>query len=337
MGKLDTMDADTLMSTPLPKTLFVVDRLIPQGVNLIGGASKIGKSWLMLWLCLQVSQGLPVWDCPTRRCDVLYLCLEDTFTRIQSRLFELTDAAPENLRFAVMCSLLGNGLEEQITEFLDRYQETRLIVIDTLQKVRDSGSAARAGMYASDYDDISAIKRIADDYGIAIVLVHHLRKLKDGEDPFNQLSGSTGITGAVDSSYVLRKDSRSSDTATLLATGRDIEYQELTLCFEDKRWTLLERKDAEEIRKSEIPPFLFQLVAFVRKRGSFKGTVTQLLAEMGYTDIAPNAVTKFIARYYDEVLTPAGILYSSKRTATERLLSLYAYDGCDDHDGNLPV
>ena len=88
--KLITVDAETLLSTPMNKTMFIVDELIPQGVNVLSGASKIGKSWLMLWLGLQVSQGLPVWKFPTKQCDVLYLCLEDTqFAVLMSHLQRL--------------------------------------------------------------------------------------------------------------------------------------------------------------------------------------------------------------------------------------------------------
>lgn len=224
--KLKIVDADTLLSTPMEKTLFIIDRLLPQGMHILCGASKIGKSWMMLWLCLQVAQGNPVWDLQTTPCDVLYLCLEDTFSRIQSRLYELTDDAPVHLRFAVMCGQIGNGLEEQIETYLLEFPKTKLIVIDTLQKVRDAKSGnGKNGMYSSDYDDIAVLKCIADKHKIGIVAVHHLRKLADSGDPFNQISGTTGITGAVDSSYILKKDTRSADTAVLLATGRDIEYQ----------------------------------------------------------------------------------------------------------------
>lgn len=159
-NKLKIIDAETLLATPMAKTLYVVDGLVPQGVNIICGDGKIGKSWLMLWLGLQVSQGLPVWGFETLHCDVLYLSLEDTVRRIKDRLYKLTDTAPTNLRFAVACSLLGCGLENQIKEHLAEYPKTKLIIIDTLQKVRDSRSAnGKAGMYSSDYDDISSIKR----------------------------------------------------------------------------------------------------------------------------------------------------------------------------------
>lgn len=111
---------------------------------------------------------------------MLYLSLEDTQRRIKDWLYNLTDSAPDSLYFAVTSGLIGGGLEEQITDFLTEHPATKLVIIDTLQKVRDSkGSAGKAGMYGNDYDDISSIKRIADGFNIAILLVHHLRKLQD--------------------------------------------------------------------------------------------------------------------------------------------------------------
>ena len=262
-NKLKTVDAETLLSTPMSKTMFIVDGLISQGVNVISGASKIGKSWLMLWLGLQVAQGNSIWGLPTLQCDVLYLSLEDTQRRIKDRLYNLTDSAPDNLYFAVTSGLIGGGLEEQITDFLTEHPATKLVIIDTLQKVRDSkGSAGKAGMYGNDYDDISSIKRIADGFNIAILLVHHLRKLQDSDDPFNDVSGSTGIIGAADTNFILRRK-RSGNAATLLVSGRDVEYQELTLQFNDLVWELVERKNSEDIHKAELTYLIPELLSMV--------------------------------------------------------------------------
>ena len=178
---------------------------------------------MLLWLGLRVSPGLSIWGAPTEKGDVLYLCLEDTFTRIQNRLYHLTEAAPSNLRFAVMSSQISCSLEDEIQSYLAAYPNTKLIIIDALQKIRNGkSSTGKNGMYGDDYDDISAIKHIADKYSIAVLLVHHLRKLKDSDDPFNQISGSTGITGAVDTAFLLKRDNATSDMATLIAKGRDI-------------------------------------------------------------------------------------------------------------------
>ena len=338
-NKLKTVDAETLLSTPMSKTMFIVDNLIPQGVNVISGASKIGKSWLMLWLGLQVAQGLPVWGLTTQQCDVLYLSLEDTQRRIKDRLYNLTDTAPSNLYFAVMCGLIGGGLEEQIIDFLSDHPKTKLVIIDTLQKVRDTkGGAGKTGMYGNDYDDISSIKKIADEHNIAVLLVHHLRKLKDSDDPFNEVSGSTGIIGAADTNYVFKRK-RSTNAATLLVSGRDMEYQELTLKFDNRShlWELVERKDMEDIRREEIPKFVFRLVDFISETKEWQGTATELITQMNETDITPNVVTKMLARFSAEVLQPQGVEYKTKRTGTSRLIYLKKNDGNDGDDNKYAI
>lgn len=144
-NKLKTVDAETLLSTPMSKTMFIVDGLISQGVNVISGASKIGKSWLMLWLGLQVAQGNSIWGLPTLQCDVLYLSLEDTQRRIKDRLYNLTDSTPDNLYFAVTSGLIGGGLEEQITDFLTEHPATKLVIIKGagLQGQRRKGGNVR--------------------------------------------------------------------------------------------------------------------------------------------------------------------------------------------------
>ena len=118
MKKLKTVDADTLLYQPLDKPSFVVDGLIPTGLTLFCGAQKIGKSWLMLKLCLCVSEGRPLWELPTAPGDVLYLCLEDTFYRIQDRLFRLADEASDRLCFAVASCKLTDGLVGQLEDYL---------------------------------------------------------------------------------------------------------------------------------------------------------------------------------------------------------------------------
>ena len=292
--KLKTIDADTLLSTPMRKTLFVVNGLIPQGLSVLSGSSKIGKSWLMLWLGIQVARGQPVWEFETHKSDVLYLCLEDTYARIQSRLYQITDEAPPELRIATTSFQIGTGLEQQIERYLSDFPKTKLVIIDTFQKVRDSKSTGgKNGMYAGDYDDVSALKNISDKYGIAVVVVHHVRKLKDVSDPFNEVSGSTGITGAADTNFVLKR-SRANETGTLLATGRDIAYQELTLKFDNRShlWELVERKDMEDIHREEIPKFIFRLVDYIsemeqmiesiRKVGTITPALARPLPDGGY-------------------------------------------------------
>lgn len=227
--KLETMDAETLMTTPMAPLKFIVSGLIPQGLHVLAGSPKIGKSWLALWICLQVAKGEKVWGFDTLQGEVLYLCLEDSFARIQSRLFEITDEAPPTLHFSIMSDAIGSGLEHQIETFIAEHPGTGLIVIDTLQKVRKAVSA-NVNPYAADYDDINALKQIADKHHLAMVLVHHLRKTSDA-DPLNMISGTSGIAGGADSNFVLQKGKRTEHTAKLVCTGRDIECRELFLEF----------------------------------------------------------------------------------------------------------
>ncbi len=335
--KLETVDAETLQAMPMNKTMFIVQDLISQGVNVLSGASKIGKSWLMLWLSLQVAQGKPVWDLPTLQCDVLYLSLEDTVRRIKDRLYQLTDDAPDNLHFAVACGLIGSGLEEQITDFLKATPNTKLVIIDTLQKVRDSkSSSGKSGMYASDYDDISSIKQIADQYGIAILLVHHLRKLQDSSDPFNEVTGSTGIIGAADTNFVLKRK-RSNTDAVLYVSGRDVEYQEMTLRFRDLVWELVDRKDSDDIHKADIPGFVFRVAEFMKGQTRWTGTASDLLAAMAEREVSPNMVKKNLGQFAGEVLEPEGIRYRTKRTGKSRLISFTRNDSNDANDSNFAI
>lgn len=330
MNRLNTIDGETLMTTPLPAIRFVVDQLLPQGLHILAGAPKVGKSWLALWLCLCVSKGESVWGFATAQSSVLYLCLEDSYARIQNRLFQLTEDAPPTLHFANLSNSIGSGLEEQICEFLSAHPNTKLVVIDTLQKVRRSVSDANA--YANDYRDLSVLKALADQNHIAVLLIHHLRKLND-DDPLNMISGTTGISGATDSSLVLKPDKRGSGRATLYCTGRDIEYRELSLEFQKSAhiWALTE--DVGENAPLQDPQVCF-LSEFLRGLGTFDGTATQLselLEQATGEQMLPAVLSKKLARFIAE-LDRAGIHINGSRTRDSRLLHIVC-DGSDGNDG----
>lgn len=322
--KLETIDAETLMTTPMEPLKFIVKGLIPQGLHVLAGSPKIGKSWLSLWICLQVAKGEKVWESETLKSEVLYLCLEDSFARIQGRLFEITDEAPPTLHFAIMSDAIGNGLENQIENFIKEHTNTGLIVIDTLQKVRKTVSA-NVNPYAADYDDINSLKQIADKYKFSIILVQNLRKTGDA-DPLNMISGTSGIAGGADTNFVLQKDKRTGNTATLICTGRDIEGRELFLEFnkESFDWDLLEPIEMEQLI---IPDEIFLLSDFIKSVKSFTGTATEL-AEVLHLELRPAVLKKRIIKHMEH-LNKNGIGYSEKRTFERREFSL-CYDGNDD-------
>jgi len=125
MNKLHTINAEELQNRTYEPTHFLVDELIPEGLHILAGAPKIDKSWLALWLCLCVSQGQPLWNFATTQGEALYLSLEDSFQRIQTRLFDLTEDAPPTLHFAILADTLKHGLEQQIEQFLTEHPTTK--------------------------------------------------------------------------------------------------------------------------------------------------------------------------------------------------------------------
>lgn len=335
MQKLQTIDADALLYEPLEKPSFVVDGLIPTGLILFCGAQKIGKSWLMLKLCLCVSQGLPLWEMATAQGDVLYLCLEDTFSRIQDRLFQVTDEASGRLHFAVASGKLTDGLIVQLEDYLKDYPDSKMIVIDTLQKVR---TASKDNAYASDYGDISLLKDFADRHSLAVIVVHHIRKQKDS-DVFNMVSGTTGLTGSADSTFVLEKENRASDTARLYVTGRDTPYQEFVLRFRDCSWELVERKTQEQLAREAIPNVLFRVVDFMQEKTEWCGTATELIAAMGETETVPTVITKWLNEYRIPFLSENGIGYQYRRRKEGRQIALtrQAGDSDDSNDSDVGI
>ena len=168
-----SITAEELLSTPLPPVKWIIPGLLPAGLALFAGPSKAGKSWLTLWLCLQIAQGNPVWNREIEPRTVIYFSLEDTFNRLQNRIFQLIDGgdAPERLILQTECPSIGQGLEEQVESLIHTYRDVGLVVIDTLQKVRVSDG--NGGMYANDYKEAGALKKLADKYGICILLIQN--------------------------------------------------------------------------------------------------------------------------------------------------------------------
>ena len=330
MQRNKPIDAETLLSTPLPPVRWLIPGLLPAGLSLLAGASKAGKSWLCLWLCLQLARGGEIWGRTTLPQTVLYLCLEDTYARIQGRLFRLTeDPVPSRLYFQTGSCAIGDGLELQIEKFLSQHPETGLVVIDTLQKVRTADP--NNGAYASDYQDMSALKSLADRRGIGLLLVHHLRK-QGASDPFQQISGSNGLMGAADTIWLLQRQ-RMSDTARLLVTGRDMDSCTLHLQARDCIWQLLEEESAEEQVRKAVPDYLWRAADFIRRAGNWTGTATDLLTVAGITDVLPNQFTRKLVEHFYPVFAPQGIRYQSRRTYNTRLLC-FTCDGDDGHDGS---
>ena len=331
MTKLETITAEDLQNRTYEPTPFLVEELLPEGLHILAGAPKIGKSWLALWLCLRVSQGQPLWNFAVTQGEVLYLSLEDSFQRIQTRLFDLTEDAPPTLHFAIMADTLKRGLEQQIEQFLTDHPAAKLVVMDTLQRVRSAGGDSN--LYANDYQDVGLLKQLADKQHIAILLIHHLRKLHD-DDPMNMISGSTGLSGAADSTFVFQKNSRLANVASLHCTGRDIPDRTLKLEFgeEDHVWKLLEDSKtcsgASKISTLQIEILLSELL---QKESEISAPAKALLEKIdpdGSLGITPKKVTRLVLESV-ETLRENGILVKTYRSNGKRLISLRSAESAD--------
>ena len=322
---LRTVDGATLMSQPLHSPNFVVDTLLAQGLHILAGSPKVGKSWLALWLAVTVAKGEPVWNMTTRQGTTLYLCLEDSVLRIQNRLFEITEDAPDSVHFCTECDLIGQGLEEQAETFLTTHPDTVLVIIDTLQMIRPIHDAT----YANDYRDLSVLKRLADKHGIAILLIHHLRKEK-AEDVFHRISGTTAISGAVDSSFTLVEEKRGSGRARLTCVGRDIEYRELELRRGDENvWELV--SDSREEPVFHEDRIVVLLSAFMSTRTIFIGTPTELSEKIDpdkSEGVTPKKISRLILQSI-EALRKNGIAAVIRRSNGKRVIELNRADSVD--------
>lgn len=314
------------MSTPLQPLRFVVDSLISQGLHVLAGSPKVGKSWLALWLSVMVAKGEPVWSMATRQGTTLYLCLEDSRLRIQNRLFEIMEDAPPSVHFCTEGFIIGGGLEERIETFISEHPDTTLIIIDTLQMVRGTGYD---NTYANDYRDLSILKKLADKFGVAILLIHHLRK-ENADDVFNRISGTTGVQGAVDSSFTLIEDKRGSCKAKLSCIGRDIEYREICLeRNEDNVWEKV--SDSREQPELLGDAIISLLSVFMKSASRFIGTPTELtekLCELSGEKISPKKISQRILQNAD-ALVSAGISFDIRRSNGKWLIGLHRADGDD--------
>ena len=333
---LNIIDAHELMERDLPPPRFCVDTLLPHGLSILGGAPKIGKSWLMLDLAVRVAKGEPLWNLPTRQSAVLYLCLEDSEKRVQQRLLTITDEVPEQRLFlATQAGKLTDDLCDQIREQKSLHPDVALVIVDTFQMVRGgSGDVS----YAGDYEDVRKMKELADALGIVLLLVHHLRKRGDG-DELNKLSGTTGLSGAADAVFVLDKNDRMQDEAKLMCTGRDIESRELALRFNraDCVWNLV--SDSMEQSSLFLPDELAALVALMKSRGAFSGSNTELAYQISVRAgvSVPAKGLKQLMNKWRGRLEREGIRFRSRRSNGERLVEVtfsseFRGDASDESD-----
>lgn len=335
---LHTVSMTELFDSAYQSKPPIIDGLLYRGTYLFAGSPKIGKSFLMAQLAYHVSTGTNLWGFDVRQGKVLYLALEDNYPRLQKRLYRMFGTAEnENLFFSVSAHQLGNGLDEQLDGFLQKHPDTSLVIIDTLQKVREVGGENYS--YANDYQIITKLKSFTDNHNICMLVVHHTRK-QTADDKFDIISGTNGLLGAADGGFVLSKDKRTSNNATLEVSGRDQQDQRVYLKknTETLVWEL--DKIETELWKAPPEPLLERIAERVTADNpQWCGTPTEL-CEYLTVDIKPNAITQKLNVNVNRLMDEYKIAYHYQRTHDGRKITLIFEGGVskrDSRDGDCGV
>lgn len=299
---------------PIPE---YVEGLLTPGLYILAGTPKVGKSFFSLQLAYSLSKGKPIIGKNTTQGKVLYLALEDSPRRLQSRIFGMfgENATSDNLDLVTSAATIEGGLIKQLKEYVNDNSDTKLIIIDTLQKIRTESST-----YKADYHDMGALKYFADTNNLCILLVHHTTKAKR-TSAFSMIAGSQGIYGAADGAMVLYREADSNNTACLAVQGRDIPSETYYLTFDDDtmHWEL---DNGEE----RIHPAVKLLGELLEDDPEFNDDITaaelfDLLPELETDGKAKvNTITKILNDNKNVLADCYNIDFSSKRTNKGRFL-----------------
>jgi hypothetical protein len=240
--KVEMYTAADLVEMTLSEPKWAVQGIVPEGLTILAGKPKLGKSWAALNMAVAISGNKLVFgSAPADKGDVLYLALEDNPRRLKARLEKVLgsvrDASPRLILATRWPRQDKHGLKE-IEKWLDSQPEARLVIVDTWARFKPARGKGK-DRYEEDYQHAVELKALADQSEVAVLVLHHARKMA-ADDALDEVSGSNGLTGAADTILVLRRDRTEAD-ATLLITGRDVEEQELALRFDPSKgaWRII--------------------------------------------------------------------------------------------------
>ena len=311
-SSLEAVSLPELYDTSYTPATALIDNFLYSGVYILAGPPKTGKSFLMAQLAYHVAAGMEFFNHKVTPAFVLYLSLEDNLVRLQkrfSRMFGVEGNA--NLYLATKADCLNQGLEEQLTDFLQSKPATKLIIIDTLQKIREFSNAAYS--YASDYHIINLLKEIASRHNICIIVVHHTRKM-EAEDKFDMISGTTGLLGAADGAMILQKKSRTDKRAQLNIVGRELPDQEIIIDFSPESCTWQFIRSNQQLWEEPKDMLLEQVAALVNSENKiWRGSATQMLQDLNIDDMKSHILTRKLNVNVDRLFQDYGVYYHNKR------------------------
>ena len=319
-NSLYTISMTELYQNTYKSRSAIIEGVLYPGTYLLAGAPKIGKSFLVAQLAYHVSTGKELWGYQVRQGTVLYLALEDDHRRLQERMYRMfgTDSS-EKLFFATCAKQIGNGLEDQLKKFMKEHPDTKLVILDTLQKIREVGNEKNS--YAKDYEIIGKLKQITDESGCCFLLVHHTRK-QQADDKFDMISGTNGLLGSADGAFMLVKEKRTDQTATLDVSGRDQKDQRIYLTRDNERliWELDHVEAEPWVEPTDA--VLEAIAALVNETSPvWNGTATELVSALG-VDLKPNALAMRLNIRAGKLEDQYHICYTSNRNHAGRSIQL---------------
>ena len=319
---------DLIRADIVPLNCIVKDTLY-EGLAILAGEPKSGKSWMALQLGCCVVRGTTFLGKETIKSECLYLALEDSYRRLQNRLNTiLSDGSlPDGLYFDINSNKLDNGLTIQLDNALKEHPNIKLIIIDTLQLIR--GNMDRSStLYGNDYKDLSNLKSFADKHHITILLIHHFRKMDGSYDIFDKVSGSNGIIGSADTLFALDRKKKTDKEATFIMSGRDIESEELIITLDDDSNTWKLKGNVEDIEKEKDKdiylsnPIIITIKELLSKSENHSLSITASELHDKIPEIAgvkpkekkPSGITRSLGRLKHQMLDFDGIYYEAPPT-----------------------
>ena len=269
----DIYNASDLEHRELKRPQMIVENLLPVGLTILAGSPKLGKSWLVLGLACSVADGVEFLHHPTAQGDVLLLDLEGSPFRIKERLQQAGLGFPEYLQICHDTPKLDTGFMGFLENWWSCATLPRLIIIDTIVKIRGEGKRSSKNAYEADSEMFSPLQRFALEKGVSIVVVTHLRKSNhyngSSEDWIERITGSMGLTGVSDNVWALFRQ-RGSKSAFLRTTSRDVDAGDFVLDFNDGCWRFV---------SDDINTYEFEnrpLVQFLKTIDVWNGVASEL-------------------------------------------------------------
>lgn len=264
-ARLTSFNARDLMGMDFEPVRYIVPGYIAEGCTILAGASKLGKSWLVLQAALAVASGGTCLGGQCEQGDVLYLALEDNPRRLKDRLRKQNPAMgltgqkmPACLQFETEWPRADQGGLQKITDWLAEHPNARLVIIDVLKMFR-ANRKGNKNPYDLDYEDIGPLSKIAAEFNVAIVIVHHTNKGALSSDPFDRVNGTGGISGAADTTLIMARNDQG--LIELYGRGREIEEIETAVSFDKMTCTWSVKGNASEVSMSDTAAAIMRVLS----------------------------------------------------------------------------